>query len=302
MYNVEEYLPDCLESCINQTMQDIEIICVDDCSTDNSRIILEEYRNKDNRIKIINHTKNLRQGAARNTGMRMAFGEYIWFIDSDDYIDFDACQILYDEAEKYDIDILSFQALNFYYENNHKKIVPSDLIVDLPKNCILDLSGNIKINCNINVSPCCYIAKKEFIENFSFAEGCFHEDIDFTLIVFSQCKRFRCIAYTPYYYRQRKGSTTRTTITAKRIPDHIGYCLRLYNYIKTDRITSNNFIYEKLLVYLQEVNNFIKTYNSVDRNKYGIKDFYKIYNKFRFKIVLNYWKSMFYNCLFLYKK
>ena len=288
VYNVEEYLADCLESCINQTLQDIEIICVDDCSTDNSRIVIEEYHKKDERIKIIKHTKNLRQGAARNTGMRNASGEYIWFIDSDDYIDLNACQILYDEANKYNADILSFQALNFYSEHNRKKIVPSDLIVDLPKNCILDLTGNIKINCTINVSPCCYLAKRDFIKDFSFAEGCFHEDIDFTLIVFSQCKRFRCIAYTPYYYRQRGGSTTRTTISEKRISDHIGYCLRLYKFIKTNRISPKRFIYVKFLLYLQEANNFIKTFNSIDKKKNGIQDFYRIYNRFRFRIMLNF--------------
>lgn len=286
VYNVEEYLPDCLESCINQTMHDIEIICVDDSSSDNSKEILEDYQKKDSRIKLLFHTKNLRQGAARNAGLQEASGEYIWFIDSDDYIDLNACQILYDEASKFDVDILSFQALNFCYEKNQKKIAPSNFIVDLPKNCILDLTGNIKINCTINVAPWGYISKRDFIKGFSFAEECFHEDVDFTLIVFSQCKRFRCIAYTPYFYRQREGSTTRTTISEKKIPDYIGYCLRLYKYIKTNRISSKKFIYIKFLLYLQETNNFIKTFNSIDKNKYGVKDFYRIYNRFKSRIML----------------
>ena len=87
VYNVEKYLRECLDSCINQTLADIEIICVDDCSPDNSIKILEEYQAKDYRIKIFRHEKNKNLGAARNTGIQNAIGEYVWFVDSDDYID-----------------------------------------------------------------------------------------------------------------------------------------------------------------------------------------------------------------------
>ena len=87
IYNTQKYLNRCLDSLINQTLKDIEIICINDCSTDNSLEILKEYQNKDKRIKIINLKENKKQGYARNIALNEANGEYIGFIDSDDWID-----------------------------------------------------------------------------------------------------------------------------------------------------------------------------------------------------------------------
>ena len=88
VYNVEQYIKDCLDSIINQTMDDIEIICVNDGSLDNSLQVLEEYAQKDARIKIISQ-ENQGQGIARNNGLKIANGEYITFIDPDDWVDVD---------------------------------------------------------------------------------------------------------------------------------------------------------------------------------------------------------------------
>ena len=86
VYNVEDYLRDCLDSIVNQTLKDIEIICINDGSTDNSLEILEHYKSKDERIKVISQ-ENGGISAARNKGIDLASGDYISFIDSDDYID-----------------------------------------------------------------------------------------------------------------------------------------------------------------------------------------------------------------------
>jgi len=86
VYNVEKYLEECLKSVITQDYRELEIICVNDCSTDNSALILEEYSGKDDRIKIITHEQNRGLGAARNTGIRAASGDYLFFLDSDDYL------------------------------------------------------------------------------------------------------------------------------------------------------------------------------------------------------------------------
>ncbi|MCD4680086.1 MAG: CDP-glycerol:glycerophosphate glycerophosphotransferase [Bacteroidales bacterium] len=96
VYNVEKYLNECLDSVINQTLTDIEIICVNDASPDNSSIILEEYAKKDPRINIITHERNLGLGPSRNTGVTNAMSPYIAFIDSDDYIALNFLEILYD--------------------------------------------------------------------------------------------------------------------------------------------------------------------------------------------------------------
>ena len=104
VYNVEQYLRECLESVINQTLSELEIICINDGSTDSSLDILREYEQKDNRIIVINKD-NEGQAAARNIGISMAKGEYIGFLDSDDYIDSNFYEKLYNAAKKYKADI-----------------------------------------------------------------------------------------------------------------------------------------------------------------------------------------------------
>ena len=87
VYNTKKYLPKCLDSLIAQTLKDIEIICINDASTDGSLKILQEYALRDNRIKIIDFKQNKGAGAARNTGIDTATGEYIGFVESDDFVD-----------------------------------------------------------------------------------------------------------------------------------------------------------------------------------------------------------------------
>ncbi len=105
VYNVEQYISKCLDSVCKQTLKDIEIICVNDASTDNSLVILKEYAINDNRINIINLNSNKGVSVARNIGISEAKGEYIAFIDSDDSIDFDFCEKLYEKAKMNDVDI-----------------------------------------------------------------------------------------------------------------------------------------------------------------------------------------------------
>ena len=119
VYNVESYLSECLDSIINQTLKDIEIICIDDCSTDNSYNILLEYANKDSRIKIIKNIENNGVGFARNVGQFSAIGDYIYFIDPDDYISLNFLEELYNTAVKYNSDIVNTN--NIY--NNENDII-----------------------------------------------------------------------------------------------------------------------------------------------------------------------------------
>ena len=94
VYNVEKYLRECLDSIVNQTFKDIEIICVDDGSTDKSLEILREYEQKDKRIIVISQP-NKGVSTARNIGMQQATGKYMMFVDSDDYITQNACELIY---------------------------------------------------------------------------------------------------------------------------------------------------------------------------------------------------------------
>ena len=112
VYNVEKYLRECLDSLINQTLEDIEIICVNDGSTDSSPQILEEYASKDSRIKIFNQ-KNQGVSSAYNNGIKQVKGKYFTIVDSDDWIREDSCELLYETIEKRKSDILLFAYIKY---------------------------------------------------------------------------------------------------------------------------------------------------------------------------------------------
>ena len=117
VYNVEKYLQQCLDSIVNQTLEEIEIICVNDCSTDNSSKILEEYSAKDERIRIISKEKNEGPGPARNRGMEDLNGDYVSFIDSDDFIiQNTAYEKLYEFALKNHADMVSGNIKLYRYD------------------------------------------------------------------------------------------------------------------------------------------------------------------------------------------
>jgi len=113
VFNVENYLKECLDSVVNQTLKDIEIICVNDGSTDGSLSILEEYKEKDERIKVISKL-NGGYGHTMNVGMDAATGEYIGIVEPDDYIEPDMYEILYIEAVENDVDFIK---ADFYPKN-----------------------------------------------------------------------------------------------------------------------------------------------------------------------------------------
>lgn len=118
VYNVEKYLPKCLDSLVNQTYKNIEIVCVDDGSTDSSGSICDEYAKKDARIKVI-HKENGGLSDARNVGLETINGEYVMFIDSDDWIDKDTCDYCINTLKLYDVDLILWSYIR-EYKNNAK--------------------------------------------------------------------------------------------------------------------------------------------------------------------------------------
>ena len=120
IYNGEKYLNQCLDSLSNQTLKNIEIICVNDGSTDKTSSILNTYSAKDNRFKIIT-TENHGQGSARNTALNEANGEYIAFIDADDWIELNSIELLYKNAKLNDLDMLFFQMVNYMQSLDGRK-------------------------------------------------------------------------------------------------------------------------------------------------------------------------------------
>ena len=110
VYNVEAYLEQCLQSVLKQTLADIEVICVDDGSRDGSRAILERVASDDDRIKLCFHESNKSLFMARKTGVAAACGEYFLFLDSDDYLEPEACEVLYNKITTEAVDILHFSS------------------------------------------------------------------------------------------------------------------------------------------------------------------------------------------------
>ena len=119
VYDVEQYLPRCIDSILKQSFTDFELILVNDGSPDNCPIICDEYADKDDRIKVI-HKENGGLSDARNTGINKARGKYISFIDSDDFIVENAYEVLISQAEKKSLDIVTGAAIEYYAENNQK--------------------------------------------------------------------------------------------------------------------------------------------------------------------------------------
>lgn len=248
VYNVEQYLRECLDSCINQTLEDIEIVCVDDCSPDNSIKILKEYQQKDSRIKIIRHEKNKNLGAARNTGLRNATGEYIWFVDSDDYIDTKACQILYDAIKEFNVDLLCFSSIQFTEEENKRHFSYNQSgNQDFQINKIYHMKTNpLKITHLNNCSSCKYLTKRVVIQNFRFREGTLHEDTDFTPILFASIDSLCYIPYTAYFRRITVGSIMHTAMSKKRLEDYIEAAKSLDEFVEKNKINKHHFLYKYL--------------------------------------------------------
>ena len=120
VYNAEKYLTECLDSVCSQTLQDIQIICIDDCSTDSSLKILQQYAERDKRIHIIRLEENVGQAIARNRGLQIADGEYIMMLDSDDWLALDAIEKAYNSiTSAEDIDCALFD-LCYYYQDKQK--------------------------------------------------------------------------------------------------------------------------------------------------------------------------------------
>ena len=166
VYNVERYLRQCLDSVVNQTLHDIEIICVNDHSPDGSWDILKEYEAKDSRIRLLNSSTNDGLGASRNKGLDVARGEYVMFLDSDDWLELNACEIAYNKISQYKTNMLLFDMKYFncckIKFNNGSKIQRWLSCPDLSKIKVADLNFNF-----MGSAEACYkIYRRDFLEKF----------------------------------------------------------------------------------------------------------------------------------------
>ena len=184
VYNVEKYLRECLDSVINQTYKDLEIICVNDASTDSSLSILEEYALKDSRIKVFNNDKRLNPGSSRNLGVKYATGEYIHFLDSDDWLELDAYEKLVNHLEKIgNVDVLHF--LWNYYDNVDKTFVSGKYKNTQILNKIVNINDDKDFFVNWCRSAWLKLYRKDFLINnkLFFNDYPCLEDIEYGILI-----------------------------------------------------------------------------------------------------------------------
>ncbi len=203
VYNVEKYLERCLNSLINQTLKEIEIICINDGSKDNSLKILERYSQKDNRIIIIDK-KNEGQSIARNIGIEKASGEYIGFVDSDDWIDLNYYKSLYNSVKKFnaDIGVTGIIRLHKFNKKVHLKIEKEYTTEDFAEKLELCDIPDLSYAWN-------KIYKLEKIKkyNLKFKEGIIYEDVIFTPEVIFKLGKLVTVPKINYYYWRNTNST-----------------------------------------------------------------------------------------------
>ncbi len=229
VYNVERYLEQCVDSILNQTYKNIEVVLVDDGSTDGSPKICDDYVLKDNRVRVL-HKKNGGQSDARNRGVLMSTGDYIVFVDSDDYwIGQGSLQRLIDVVcENEDCDFIGFNCSYFYPESNsYKNWVPYNEVITQK----IDRDSAVEFlvsSGTFPMSPCLKIISRKFLDNIDlcFRVGTLAEDIPWFIDLLEGAQK--CLFLNDYVYAYRQnvsGSVTKSN--SERVYSNLFEILKL---------------------------------------------------------------------------
>lgn len=291
VYNVERYLRECLDSAISQTLEDIEIICLNDCSTDKSWDILFEYALLDDRIKIVDSDKNRGVGYARNYALGLVNSDYIMYLDSDDWLEPDACEKAYNQISQNNNDFVFFGiAINDeikgtrYYSKQR-----FDILRDYIGKSHLKFSKMDKPYMS-NIAAWCRIFKTSYLRenNLLFDEKHYYEDIPFFFNLILTDPDFSILEEYIYNYRKRNGSIThsfpkykdellmwkkfygvfRKYNSEKYTTSYISNCIRiLWGHYKF--FAKNNLLFE--LMFYNKIRNFFRRINK-ENNVEKVKD------------------------------
>lgn len=225
IYNTQKYLEECLDSLLNQNITNYEIICINDGSTDKSLEILEKYSNNHSNIKLISQEINSGQSVARNMGIKLAKGKFIYFMDSDDVLEPNSLQYIIDLMEVHDLDLYVFDGKSFLEKSKGEtlKIIHYDKkhsfgLYNTGKSLFSDLVGNRVFS----VSPCLYLTRRNLIieNNISFIEGIVHEDEAFTVEIFLNAEKSLHENKT-FFNRRIRSESTMTRPRSKK--NFMGY-------------------------------------------------------------------------------
>lgn len=279
IYNVEQYLRECLDSVVNQTLKDIEIICVNDGSTDNSLNIIKEYANNDNRIKIIDK-QNSGYGDSMNKGLDAATGEYIGIVEPDDFVAKDMYEVLYNKAKEYNVDLIK---ADFYRFTGNL----DTLCLNYNK---LDYTGmyyNKVVNPQEDLTPFNFIMNtwsgiynRQFLEKYHIRHnttpGASFQDNGFWFQTFTRATKIYFLD-KPLYMNRRDNINS--SVKSK---DKV-YCMKdEYDFI-WDYLNKNPELKEKFIgvYYYKKFHNYIFNFNRIDI-KFK-KEFLQLFSK-EFKI------------------
>ncbi len=208
IYNVENYLPKCLDSLKVQTFSDVEFILVDDGSTDRSGNIADQYKSRDSRFRVF-HTRNRGLSAARNFGIEKANGEWIMFVDGDDRVSPDFCRIPYEAAVQYEADLVIFRT--YYVKKRRIEKQNTDFPVGV-------ISHETSIDCGRNAAWN-KLYRRSLFDTIRYPEGKVFEDIATTYRLIYAANRIAFIREFLYYYVNRKNSIS-NIVTIQNETDH----------------------------------------------------------------------------------
>ena len=229
VYNVMNYLKQCLDSIIQQTYSNLEIILVDDGSTDQSGSICDKYEERDSRITVI-HKKNGGLSDARNAGLSKCKGDYISFIDSDDYISPYFYEILMGVAEKKSCDIVALKAGTNFWDKEEKPVLAKSKEEFTACYCHSAVVLERMLYQDIETGAPLKIYKKETFENVWFPVGYFYEDVATTYKPFINAGECAIVESNIYAYRKRKDSIIRQSFSPKKMS-----CLDIFDQLINDK-------------------------------------------------------------------
>lgn len=265
VFNVEKYLSRCIESIIKQTYSNLEIILVNDGSTDNSSNICDNYAKLDDRLKVI-HKKNGGLSEARNFGIRVAQGEYIAFVDSDDYIEENMYELLHNEIVNCQADIA---VCGRWVENGEEKKELYTLNDKMIMSSIQALKYYFKRKI-IDPSACDKLFKRELFNNVEFPIGKIHEDIFVMDNILAKCNKIIHIGLPLYHYISRNDSITKKKISKKNLDFIIAHneifnrnknCSQLEKYVES-------YYYEGYIIMIDKfVTNYLDKEMLIELNK-----------------------------------
>ena len=240
VYNAASFLEECLDSILSQTLKNIEVICVNDGSKDNSQAILERYAKQDQRVRVlVKENGGLR--SARNFGVAVATGEYIGFVDSDDFIDPKMMEILYSKAKETNADV----AIGDLYLYDHKTAETSEyrdqLLFLRLKNRVINLADEPELIRCIAAWDRIYRRSLLNDNNITFPEGLVYEDALYTTQVLMKAQRIVVIPQKLYYYRKNVGEsiTDREVKSDKYKSDFLNINLRIQKILQEEDVSED---------------------------------------------------------------